>query len=90
MFPQNPCFLVDEQIINREQSAIDQHQYVDCEADPEFRLDCLKQTQKGKDQNQIVSQETEQLPYCVVPARVEQGMGEVERVSKKDTAKNDG
>ena len=46
--------------------------------------------EKGKDQDQVISQEAEQLPCRVAPARVEQGMDEVERVPEKDTAKNDG
>ena len=90
LFYQDPYSLIDEQIIDCEQSAIDQHQDIDYEAESEFGFDCLKQLQKGKDQDQVIRQETEQLPCRVAPTRVEQGMDKVKRIPEKDTAKNDG
>ena len=72
-----------EQILNRQQTAVDQHISLDDQASPVLGCYAGQSLREWHDQDQVIGQEASQLACRIHPAWAQQGIGKVHRRTEK-------
>ena len=79
---------MDEKIIDRERSAVQQNGHVNDQVELIIRFYGFEERQKWEDQHQVIGQKAQQLSERIMPAGSEQSVQKVECIAQKDTTED--